>query len=557
MEFSERKGSDVKISMKSSQLAATKFFGPTAKKRIQNQSLRFEAMEDRLVLSGTTAGLEVPFTSGAGIAEQEAPIYGDPCPTAGIEEYYVGTYYDVNKHWQNDSQLCWAAATSNILAYTNWGFSISVSDGEQGASLFGSEYEVYDYFVEHFTNVGGHAYYAIPWFATGDYSVKGQSNWAQPDDGSGNLYPGVSVSDLYVYLDHDTYGGELIGEMAGYLYDGYGVALAIGWYRQNSPTNRSGGHSLTVWGYCYDTNLSPDDPNYYTNLIITNSDDSRTGTQTVDLEWNETYQMYRLSGYSGGNGWIEDFTCLKPVETLESVSVYGYTGTYDGEYHSVTIDGLDDPGSNYTVTYTYDGVSTPYAPTYRTPGTHNVSVVVVKNEYEAVLSAQVQVSISAVTEKLNVPEGLSVETYGLNRQAVSWQGVSNAVSYELTWSADNGQTWSTLITSETNAVITGLPYGCEVLYKVRAVGGVDFLDSDWSDGRLLSVIPMDLDGDGFIGPGDFAILSAAWFTMEGDDNWDPRCDVDGDGFVGPGDYSFVSINWFKMTDEDDIVYPKG
>ncbi|MBR6480919.1 MAG: hypothetical protein IKT12_04390, partial [Thermoguttaceae bacterium] len=69
------------------------------------------------------------------------------------------------------------------------------------------------------------------------------------------------------------------------------------------------------------------------------------------------------------------------------------------------------------------------------------------------------------------------------------------------------------------------------------------------------VCPVDIDGDGFIGPGDSAFLSGAWFTFEGDQNWNERYDIDGDGFIGPGDSSFLSANWFKTTDDPTFVYP--
>ncbi len=60
----------------------------------------------------------------------------------------------------------------------------------------------------------------------------------------------------------------------------------------------------------------------------------------------------------------------------------------------------------------------------------------------------------------------------------------------------------------------------------------------------------DIDGDGFIGPGDNALLSGSWFApADGGEGWTPACDLDGDGFVGPGDYALVSAYWFRGCDE--------
>ncbi len=58
----------------------------------------------------------------------------------------------------------------------------------------------------------------------------------------------------------------------------------------------------------------------------------------------------------------------------------------------------------------------------------------------------------------------------------------------------------------------------------------------------------DVDGDGFIGPAEFSYMSRAWFSTDGDENWNPACDFDGDGFVGPGDFAHLSSCWFKTND---------
>ena len=92
----------------------------------------------------------------------------------------------------------------------------------------------------------------------------------------------------------------------------------------------------------------------------------------------------------------------------------------------------------------------------------------------------------------------------------------------------------------------------------------------WSGGEPAAAVPMptaapvpagqkvgdvyvestyDIDGDGFVGPGDYAHLSGAWFATADDANWNPFCDLDGDGFVGPGDYALISGHWFRECGE--------
>ena len=522
--------------------------------------LAAEPLEERLALSAApfvSAG--VPFSPAAEILEAETAFIEVPAPAATSEsgEYYVGTFYDVNKHG-GDSKLCWAAATANVLAYTNWGYSTASSGEAPDDWLFSDEEELYDYFTANFTNVGGHLFYAFPWFADGSYDVQGTSGWAQVTGDGGGLYPGISIPDVRPYIHYTDRGETIISDMTEYLEEGYGVVLAIGWYNSESPTRRTGGHSVTVWGYTFDDALDPSDPNYYTGLIVTNSDDSYTGTKTFTVEWSEEYSMYRITNYSGGRGWIEDFTCLKPVETLTGVSASGYSGGFDGLPHGVTVSGIDwESGDEYTVIYNYDGTFSLTSPEYTDPGEYQVVVVAVKNEFDAIWSAPVEIRISETApEQLETPEILSAASAGLNRHEVVWTPIDGAAGYELAWSADGGVSWTSVQTAEANLLISGLTYGDTLLYRVRALGdGISTETSAWSSEKSLLVNPSDIDGDGFIGPGDYARISAAWFASSGEENYDPRLDIDGDGFIGPGDFTYLSANWFKSAGDEQMRYP--
>lgn len=524
--------------------------------------LKAESLEDRLVLSAAAVILaDVPFTSAENIVEPEMAFIGTPVSTSSsIQEFYVGTFYDVNKYGLGiDSQLCWAAATANVLAYTNWGYSTASSGEMPDDWLFTDEYEIYDYYIDNFTNLGGHLFYGFPWFTSREYTIQGSAGWSQVSGDGGGLFPGISIPDVRVYLHAETYGETLLLEMSSYLEEGHGVAVAIGWYTSSMPTGRTGGHTVTVWGYLYDADLNPSDPEYYTGLVISNSDDNYTGTKTFSIEWYEEYGMYRITDYGGGRGWIEDFTCIKPVETLTGVSVTGYSGAWDGEAHSPTVSGVDDSGNDeYTIIYNHeDGSFSLEVPSYTDPGTYMVTVVIVKNEFDAIWSAPVHIVITNENaEKPDVPGTVSAASSGQNTHTVSWDAVSDAAGYELAWSSDGGVSWTSLETEETSALVSGLNYGQMIYYRVRALGnGPETLAGDWSEIVSLVVNPTDIDGDGFIGSGDYAIFSAVWFSEEGDENWDPRCDIDGDGFIGPGELSYLFANWFKTAESPDMLYP--
>ena len=148
--------------------------------------------------------------------------------------------------------------------------------------------------------------------------------------------------------------------------------------------------------------------------------------------------------------------------------------------------------------------------------------------------------------QLATPKISSITGGGGTSHLVSWDAVSNASSYQLSYSRD-GVTWNTVQTTETSATVGDLVPGENMRYRIRALGQGSYSASNWSNAKSSYVCPVDFDGDGFIGPGDRSVLSAAWFSMQGSANWNPACDLDGDGFVGPGDLSYLSSVWFKST----------
>ena len=95
--------------------------------------------------------------------------------------------------------------------------------------------------------------------------------------------------------------------------------------------------------------------------------------------------------------------------------------------------------------------------------------------------------------------------------------------------------------------------------NITRVGGViltnEQIDFGSAELEIIAACPMDIDGDGYIGMSDYGLLSNAWRSSPGKDNWNPACDIDGDGYVGMSDYAFLSNNWRKYTDDPSLVYP--
>ena len=103
----------------------------------------------------------------------------------------------------------------------------------------------------------------------------------------------------------------------------------------------------------------------------------------------------------------------------------------------------------------------------------------------------------------------------------------------------------------------------------RSVRGRSLRLESLEQRNLLSVSPLglasgavpaatsavDLDGDGMVGPGDYALLSSHWLASADGEGWNPICDIDADGEVGPGDLAYIRANWLKSVEDSDFVNP--
>lgn len=182
-----------------------------------------------------------------------------------------------------DDQLCWAAAAANVLHYTGWGLVNGMTTADQ----------IFAYFVDHWTNVGGLMEYAWDWWFDGENDSQGMAGWSQVDVPGGGFYPWCSFSDYY----HEQWtASNAMSAIAEYLNSGWGVGLAI---------YGAGGHAVTCWGYTYD----PANPANYYGLWITDSDDDKYLTNPpdrlryYDVAYSEVMGRWYLQNYFGSNSW--------------------------------------------------------------------------------------------------------------------------------------------------------------------------------------------------------------------------------------------------------------
>ena len=133
-------------------------------------------------------------------------------------EEYGGTWADADKDYVDDLFMCWAGAASNVLYWTGW------------ADFMSDEEEVFDHFVDRWTNGASWPLAAYKYWIDGTNLYEGYFGYAQIDvEGGGNFYPDEDVFDYTVnrsfYNTGDAY--EAIPMIVDLLHNGYGVSIAI------------------------------------------------------------------------------------------------------------------------------------------------------------------------------------------------------------------------------------------------------------------------------------------------------------------------------------------
>lgn len=203
------------------------------------------------------------------IAANAAPVY-----VSGVNA--AGGWIDVNKTWTDDTQLCWAASSANLLAYTGWGGAPNLSAGTQ----------IFSYYKDHWNDAPGNPYYGLEWWFDGINRTQGTPGWAQLTD---NTHPGFySYGDYISNFLYTNLGSNFETTLSDYVggksaLGDMGVSVMIGWY--NAYGQRLSGHLLTLWGIDTATDT----------LFVTDSDDHVTGLRSYQFNAGNRH----LSGYSG------------------------------------------------------------------------------------------------------------------------------------------------------------------------------------------------------------------------------------------------------------------
>jgi hypothetical protein len=198
-----------------------------------------------------------------------------------------GTWSDVNKvsvSGAPDSFLCWAAAASDVLAFTGW------KGWDSGTSTYlDTAPKIYNKFVSAWPNQIGAATYAYEYWMTdrGQSIIPGGATF--PTAGL-NFYPGVNVQagvgSVTAFVKNTT-AGDIYNFLGIYINAHRGIVASID-VPQGPGTSGPYSHSVTVWGWDTAAEL----------LYITDSDDGNTLLKT--------YSFFQ----SGGQVYIDNYTNL-------------------------------------------------------------------------------------------------------------------------------------------------------------------------------------------------------------------------------------------------------
>ena len=238
-------------------------------------------------------------------------------------------WFDANKSWSGDGLLCWAATSSNLIA---WWQSQNPDYREEG-DPWGVD-EVWDVYKNSFVNDGGIISKGVQWWFDGTGIGTTDADLKYKDG---------HVSDGGYYAEH-LYGGEvevatpanittltskefnqattLANTLVKYMRDGYAVGL-------NFISGKKG-HAETLWGIEYNP-----DTQLITRLYISDSDDSlKPGIRALSMGvlQHDGYQAFYQN--DSQEIWeIESFVLLSPTITNDVARF----NVYNAESGEVTL----------------------------------------------------------------------------------------------------------------------------------------------------------------------------------------------------------------------------
>jgi len=201
-------------------------------------------------------------------------------------EHFGGFWADAEKDPDpGDNLLCWAAAASNMMEWTGWGFVSGMEHDDTD--------DFFQFFRNHVTD-GGHFIDAgIDWWFDGTLNDEGADAAHEDVDHTG-FWSTYTASD---YMFNSWSKPAVMENIRSQLIAGKPVGLSI--YGLNG-----GAHAITCWGFNYDTaggTYGPTDNEYYQGIWVTDSD-SHKG------QWNppDMLRYFSVEYWDNGTGTLDD-----------------------------------------------------------------------------------------------------------------------------------------------------------------------------------------------------------------------------------------------------------
>lgn len=159
----------------------------------------------------------------------------------------------------DDDEMCWAAASSNLLAYTGWGAQAGYTDPD----------DLFELYIDSFENKGGHPYWGIGWFFNGIKNTNSTAALPVNYPNSGAYLSNYAFDEIASTVAMQQTGAQGMGQIYRALREGCGAAVNVTLFK---GSQNMGGHSVSCWGFVTDTRYAEDSKAFYKSLIITDSD---------------------------------------------------------------------------------------------------------------------------------------------------------------------------------------------------------------------------------------------------------------------------------------------
>ena len=230
----------------------------------------------------------------------------------------VSGYWDADKSGTGDTQLCWAAADANMLAW--WQRQYGVTDFSS-SDVPESADDIFSVFKQNWANVSGREEYGLTWWVSG-VSENGSYGSFYTEHFTGHAGQGAYYAPHYdaaatsALVKEVSLTGVSAAQIARDWADVYadGGIISLGVYSSLSGSSLVGGHALTVWGFATDA------AGRLSSITVTDSDDGVDAAVTLSLAYNVTKGYYQIaqSGTPLNGRLLGDYTSLAAFDKQDA-----------------------------------------------------------------------------------------------------------------------------------------------------------------------------------------------------------------------------------------------